>query len=266
MKLSKSEDHLNAQKTEEWKACRTLSKAWPECPDGVLCQRERPDWLFETSEGRIGIEVTELRYTPDGRGLFLQAEEGARRKVCRLVQRLLRQKGCPAVRLSLSFRHYYGLARGSPEDALSKQNALSVAEQIADIALQHLPPQGKITQIPLHGTALAKHVNHVRIFRRYDYHALQCAAMDSGIVAALTPEIIQRALEKKDGKRKNGYEETFDNYWLLLHTGYAPFSRYFDFRYTDTKETLQQTFVTGFDRVFVVDTDHEAAYPLTLRK
>jgi hypothetical protein len=243
-----------------------LAEAWEACPDGKLIPHERPDWLFETSEGRIGIEVTELRYKPDSRGLIRQEEEGARKKVCRLLRGLLKKQNYPTVRVSISFRQYYGLARGSPEDALSKQNARDLADQIADIALQHLPPQGKITQIPLHGTSLAKHVRCVRIFRLYDYNAIECVAMDGGIVAALTPEIIQRALESKDRKRKNGYEETFDDYWLLLHTGYAPFSRYFDFRYTDTKETLQHTFETGFDRVFVVDTDDEAAYPLTLRK
>ena len=90
--------------------------------------------------------------------------------------------------------------------------------------------------------------------------------MDGGIVAALRPEIIQRALSSKDRKRDKGYLDSVDENWLLLHTGYGPFSRYFDFRYTDTKETLQQTFETGFDRVFVVDTDHEAVYPLTLRR
>jgi hypothetical protein len=266
MKLSKSEDHLNTQKTEEWKACRTLSKAWPECPDGVVRQSERPDWLFETSEGRIGIEVTELRYTPDGRGLFRQAEESARDKTCRLLRELLTQRDCPPLHVSITFQRYYGLSRGSREDALSKQNPKTIAEQIADVLLRHLPPDGISKRLELYGTEVFTHVQHLYIDRRFEEKEPICSVEEPAAIAALSPELIQRALADKDEKREKGYVDSADEYWLLLHTGYPPTSRYYDFRHAETVETLQQTFETGFDRVFVVDTDHEAAYPLTLRK
>ena len=188
MKLAAPEGLLEKQKQEELSACRVLAEAWRACPNGKLTPYERPDWFFETNDERIGIEVTELRYTPDGRGLFRQAEESARDKTCRLLTELLMQRDCPPLHVSITFRRYYGLARGSREDALSKQNAKTVAEQIADVLLRHLPPDGISKRLELYGTELFTHVRHLHIDRYFDYEAPICTATDGGVVAALRPE------------------------------------------------------------------------------
>ena len=182
MKLAAPEGLLEKQKREELSACSVLAEVWEACPDGKLIPSERPDWFFGTSEGRIGIEVTELRYKPDSRGLIRQEEEGARDKTCRLPTELLMQRDCPSLHVSITFQRYYGLARGSLEDALSKQNAKAVAGQIADVLLRHLPPDGISKRLELYGTELFTHVHHLHIDRYFDYDAPICTATNGGVV------------------------------------------------------------------------------------
>ena len=104
-------------------------------PEGTILPNEHPDFLVETSRGRVGIELTEyhVRESSEGRGSPTRAREGTEDKVLRTASEQYQSKGLPPVAVHVLWH---------PHQALRSRRIPELAADLANLVLEHLPEPG----------------------------------------------------------------------------------------------------------------------------
>ncbi len=201
---------------------------------------DRPDFILNFGERRVGVEITELVDRPH------REQESLRSRVLGLASRLWRERGFPPLRASVLF---------NPQHRLTRDDVQCVAEQLVTVAEANLPAQGESRRIrPRHERrSLLRHVDSIGLSRLAAQRRALWVPSDGGCVPTVTPERIQAVIDGKEEKIR-GYSQGLDQCWLLLCIDGFCISSMFDL----DPACLDHKFRSSFDRVGCFDRGSKA--------
>ena len=213
-------------------------------PEGTILPNEHPDFLVETSWGRVGIELTEyhVRESGMGRGSQMRAQEATEDEVLRRAAEQYRSKGLPLVAVQVTWH---------PHEAFGRRKAAELAADLADLVREYLPEPNQSVTIRRRrhpaGRSLPEEVASLYILRWQSISKSSWTPMRAAFVPTIVPPDLQEILRKKEVKMSS-YRRHCREVWLLVVArGLEPST------FGDVKPEVEgHQIESGFDRVFLL--------------
>ncbi len=232
------------QKLEERRYAERFLAAFPEVTGAELRDWERPDFLVELPDGRVGIEVRRLFWPHDGVGSPPQAQDVRRaqliHRTCELYDR---NGGAPA-------RVWVHLSDGL---LLRRDDIDALAWVLSDLVGERRVTEGEHVvweweQLP---PSLRDRVDVVSAWGGHRKSSLW-TANGAFMVPYLAPDEVQGELAAKEDKVAE-YRSSCDRVWLLLVADTMEQASTLYLR----DESRTHEYRSGFDRAFVLYTLEE---------
>jgi hypothetical protein len=213
-------------------------------PEGEILPNEHPDFLVETSWGRVGVELTEYHVQESGksRGSQMRAQEATEDKVLRRADEQYRTKGLPLVAVQVTWH---------PHEAFGRRRTAELAADLADLVREHLPePNHSVTIRRLRhpaGWSLPEEVASLYILRWQSISKSSWTPMRAAFVPTIVPPDLQEILRKKEAKVPS-YRRHCREVWLLVVARGLEPSTFGGVG----QEVEGHQFESGFDRIFLL--------------
>jgi hypothetical protein len=217
-------------------------------PAGAILPCEHPDFLVQTSQGYIGIELTEY-YRDSGNkyGSPLRAKETHEEMVLKRASSGYKQRGLPPVHVGIHW---------SPSNHLIASKIDQLAATLIDLVECHLPEQDSTEIIgylhPGH-ELLPDEVLSLHILRTRNLTQTTWVPFGAIFPPELTGPNLQDLVDKKEDKVST-YRQTCSQVWLLIVSNHLelPMIRWSKICEL-APETKDHRLETTFDRVFFLD-------------
>lgn len=171
-------------------------------PKGNILRHERPDFLINTTDGILGIEVTHVyRQMPDGQ-IPLQQRERVRRKIIEEAQYIYDQSGSGPLVVNVHFDFNFCCKMFDVRATAEKLAALVV------LLKNQSRTEARRDEIPIPGIALLRIIRPVKSASRW-------SSPFGSFVPPLTPTQIQCVLDRKNLLYAE-YRKTCDRVWLVV--------------------------------------------------
>ncbi|MCB2017290.1 MAG: hypothetical protein KDF54_07230 [Hydrogenophaga sp.] len=210
-------------------------------PQGAIDEREQPDFLVNTADRVIGIEITELHRAHDNQPVPMQGREAVRNQIVQRAKALYECEGAPAIDCCVQLK----------DQSYRRTDIEPLAEKIASLAKRNIPPEGTITKCEQYDWVnreyFPEEVDYIRV-AHFDglTESFFCAA-GSTWVESLTPETVRAAIETKDGNIDE-YLRQCAEVWLVIVTDSPTMSTWVNCA-DQVKKTV---FKTRFARVILL--------------
>lgn len=204
-----------------------------------------PDILGEFTGRRVGVEIT--RFLRDSE----KREESAQDRCLRTAHEEYLTSGSPDVSVRVSWVFFKPILRPALTD---------VSKMLCEFVASNLPPVGGYWQRePVWPSPLAEYVNFVSM-ERFKYEGKRhWTCMRPGWFPALGSDELRAIIATKE-PNVPAYRAFCDDLWLLIASEGEPSS------FAEVSEsTLLEQYVTGFDRVFFLNSVPRKAFELTVR-
>lgn len=221
-------------------------EGFSEFPEGTVVPQERPDFLVETPQGRIGIEHTEyVRASDDRNGPPPRAREHVENKILWLASREHESRGLPPVTVYVYW---------NPHFAPNWLDSRGLVASLSNLVRDHLPASnGNVTIKYPHPAwrSLPQEVTSLCIYRCENIGENLWNSPRGSSVPILSAAELQEIVSSKEAK-VSSYREMCSEVWLLVvaeglqpstHCRLAP-------------EAGEYPFETSFDRAFFLHYSH----------
>ncbi len=212
-----------------------LRRAVPEIPSLEPTEPEPPDFLFATTQGRLGIEFTTFHLPPTPGARPHQERQALKERIVESAERLHHAAGGPALYVGVYFNDHV---------ALDKKDTTRLAREIADSVLRAPTPASIREPGHLPWGKRPKETWGIRIHPSIDGEDKLWSADAGGWVATITTDHVSGVLEAK-GRTASLARSRCDTLWLVIVND--AFSRAAPAE--ASPETLSQTYAAPFDRV-----------------
>jgi hypothetical protein len=206
--LSELEDK-NKKKRETYHLLLFLEN-FASFPAGTILPDDPPDFLVQTCEGRIGIELTEYFHESNNEhGSPVRAKETAEDRVLRRASSDYERRGLPSVDV---FVHWSSSRHPTPS------NINNLAANLVDLVECYLPEQGDtaiITDSCTKRDSLPEEVILLHIWRIGNTTKARWVPFGGIFPPLLTGPDLQDLLQKKEGKVPS-YRQKCSQIWLLI--------------------------------------------------
>ena len=215
---------------------------YPEFPTGELSDFEGPDFLVRSHSPILGVEVTRLFRDPVAGSPPRQLLESRSRKFVAEAERAYRGLDARPLTVSVHLNHHWhprkverrAAAQFLAELVHSLDLSIGGAARIAFPDERFRPHRGAFHAILVHWFAVSTDGFW--------------AAPDADFIGAVTPEMLQRVLDKKN-KRVADYRVHAPLLWLLIVVDGAVLSSAMEVGL----EVADHRYNVGFDRAFLFD-------------
>ncbi len=196
-----------ADKTLERAYFRRFQAAVPRVAGLVPSEPEPPDFLVETPEGRVGIELTAF-YVPPAPGQRPSQEMDALRdRVVQRAERLHAAAGGPALYVSV----FFGRDR-----ALRKSDVVPMASALAESLLRRkMPASIHEPGVELGFGDLPEGIAHVHVSGSVNGIDKLWQASGGGWVVQISPDMVQAEIGRKSRSLELGRRQS-DELWLVI--------------------------------------------------
>jgi len=224
-----------------------FKEALADFPEGSIVATECPDFVVETEQANVGIEVTNLYRNGGGsRGSQLRALESLQDYTLRQASQLYEAKeALPFVEVSVSWSFH---------TPVTKVRVQHIAGTLARLVAAHLPDPGEqafLGYLDSTWKLLPQEVDHIFVSRPASLPENAWGSSRGAAVPKLDPQDIHNAISAKE-KKLSSYRQQCSQAWLLIVAdGLAP-SNHFEW----TQEVGDTCFETAFDRVFFLHYSH----------
>lgn len=229
-------------KDDERKIVELLLRSLPDAPEGVLKDNKWPDFLLQSSEAIVGIEVTELfEERPAEGGQTAAREFGQVQVVLKKAQDESQARSLPPVQVIVEF------AGGSIPDKRSG----ALAMQLVDLVSVALPPSdGSATLEQSYGPhpTLPPEVERIDIYRPRSLSRHCWSPIDAGFARNNLVEHLQARIDAKRAKYHR-YVNYCDTCWLVIYSSGLPGVSLF----SPTEPLAAGEFSSPFARIFYLD-------------
>jgi hypothetical protein len=245
---------LSEQEQRELAHLRAFRASVSDFPAGNIPaegEESQPDFRVFSAQRVVGIEHTEIYHKGGGRGIPLQARETYMEQITRRAQKIYESRENPPVSVWPSF---------STNARLGSSNVDSLAEQLADIVEDNLPPKGESADLKQSWSAadrLPRQFYAVRILRYGGPDAQFWFPPMSGFEPELPVSLVKERIEAKNAKRSD-YRSRCDAVWLLIVVDGSRPSTFFDV----SGQALRETYDSSFDRTYLFDFQKREAHQL----
>jgi hypothetical protein len=229
--------------------------SYPDCPEGIACEDERPDFLLRVSTGLLGIEVTQLFQQPPITGLPRQAVERLQRQV--MDQARARYDAAGAGRPSLDVAVMF-----QPGTPTSPNRVSELAAHLADQALLQPIAEGETRRYEPtidNYSQFPAELSYARFSHFSQMTRPQWSVVDGGYMMPCTPDLLTCRISEKE-RRIAAYRVKCDQAWLLLVLDGFAISSMLEV----PEETIAHRYVSSFDRILLFDNFRRVTWRLSL--
>ena len=246
-----------AKKARERAHLNRFKEKFAGFPEGPILASERPDFLMETGQDYLGIELTEYHISEpsEGRGSPTRAREATEDEVLRRAAEQYRSIGLPPVVVNVLWH---------PHQALDRRRIPELAADLADLVQEHLPePNQSVTVRDRRnraGRALPQEIASLTIIRRESIAKGSWTSVRAAFVPTIAPPDLQEILRNKEAK-VSSYRRHCRKVWLLIVARGLEPSTFGDLG----SDIGGHQFESGFDRVFLLHHADEYVTELHVR-
>ena len=211
-----------------------------EFPKGVISKSESPDFLIQSDDHTIGIELTRL-FRKSARGHALPREqESLRERIATEAKARYDAMTRPPIHVSIHFNYH---------PALRKADVSGLATRLIDLAVRLTPDVGGKSEEEytwLNRAYFPEQIAVVSVHRPQVLTSSVWSTPSADYIRMLSGADIQKEIDKKDARVKS-YRLQCERVWLVLCSRGERLSSYLEF----TNEALARSYKTAFDRVFL---------------
>jgi hypothetical protein len=229
------------QKRKELHQLNDFRALLPDFPEGKLEISERPDFVIQSANGSVGVEVTSIFHEASDPRRSIQAQESECRQMLDEACRMYDQMKLPPLNVSVLFK---------APTALNRRNRSHFARTLADLVAKNVPSSKGFYSLEIDSDSTDRFpLNILSIHMvRFDFPKSSFISMpiDLTIKEEFSAEL-QKVISGKD-ELLSKYQKC-DVYWLLVVAEWAAPSSFFD----PSKTTLSTLYHSSFDRVFFLN-------------
>ncbi len=211
----------------------------PAPPIGVPRKCENPDFLVETAEGTLGIELTRI-FMPGLLGWStLQEQEALRRRVADEAKRIYDATSLPPLHVSLFFNEQF---------LITKRDVGELAKMLAEVAIRNLPEPDSRKEEEynwINRSCFPEQLVAVTCHRYASMDASTWSTPAAAFLAKLSPAELQAELDRKADKG-GLYRKKCTKVWLALCTYGEGLSSMVEL----TEDAIPHAYESPFDRAF----------------
>jgi hypothetical protein len=210
-------------------------------PQGAIDEREQPDFLVNTADRVIGIEITELHRANDSQPVPMQGREAVRDQIAQRAKALYDGKGAPPIDCCVHLKDL----------SYRRTDIESLAAKIAALATRNIPPEGTLARREQYDWVNREHfpeeVDYIRVARFEGLTESFFGTAGSTWAEPLTPDTVRAVIDTKDGNIDE-YMRQCDEAWLVIVTDSRTMSTWFN----SAEQVKVAAFTTRFARVFIL--------------
>ncbi len=269
----------NAQKKDrrEWTIMNLFMQSYQNFPTrGEVSKSERPDFLVDTPNKRIGIEVTELKYDRDDSAFNLRAHEDFLNQVMIFAESAYIKSEADSslplvvdVRFSDRISPLVAPCDNKESEKKAELMRLGLAQEVATIVADNLPvATGKQYIVDrtskygdMHLPLLVEKIIITNVSGLLKEH-LWYASISTRVKPLSIQSIAQRIKDKD--KKLEGYDTGCDEQWLLIVQNSFLMSAQYD--PIAVNKALKHKYPTKFDRVLIFERSQAKVTELKILK
>lgn len=210
-------------------------------PQGAIYEREQPDFVINTADQVIGIEVTELHRANDSQPVPMQGREAIREQIVQRAKALYDCAGAPPIDCSVYLRDL----------SYRRTDIEPLAAKIAAMAVRNIPPEGSLARREQYDWFNREYfpevVDYIRVARFDGLTESFFGTAGSTWAEPLTPDTVRAVIDTKDGNIDE-YMLQCAEVWLVIVTDSRTMSTWF----SSADRVKQAAFTTRFARVFIL--------------
>ena len=224
-------------------------------PKGQIVPGKNPDFMVSTKRKSKGIEFAALFQAGKNDSTSRKAQATRRQDIIDQANRLYHKSSLPPVRVDVTFNERYVIQR-------SKVPALS--KRIAGYVRQHLPEAKQSFQDAYpweKGQSFPMEVWQVMLHRTPNMVESYFTCSNGDYLPRLSNQLIQSYIDKK-GMRYKSLSRKCNEVWLVMVVNYGMQNA----KLEDIEQQGKASFVTPFDRAFLLSIEPEVLLELNLEK
>lgn len=210
-------------------------------PLGAIHEREKPDFLVNTADCVIGIEITELHRAYDSQPVPMQGREAIRDQIVQRAKALYDGEGVPLIDCCVHLKDL----------SYRRTDIEPLAAKIAALAKRNIPPEGtpaKREQYDwVNRVYFPEEVDYIRVARFDGLTESSFGTAGSTWAEPLTPDTVRAVIDTKDGNIDE-YLRQCAEAWLVIVTDSRTMSTWFN----SADQVKAAAFTTRFARVIIL--------------
>lgn len=210
-------------------------------PQGAIDEREQPDFLVNTADRVIGIEVTELHRANDSQPVPMQGREAVRGQIVQRAKVLYDGGGVPPIDCCVHLKDL----------PYRRTDIEPLAAKIAALATRNIPPEGTLSRREQYDWVnreyFPEEVDYIRVARFEGLTESFFGTAGSTWAEPLTPGAVHAVIDTKHGNIDE-YLRQCNEVWLVIVTDSRTMSTWFN----SAEQVKTETFRTSFSRVFIL--------------
>jgi hypothetical protein len=228
----------------------TLKRNLSDFPSGKIVDCESPDFLLQTSDRVIGVEVTRLYGMDNESSVAPQLVENEHENVVMTAQSIAESNGLPPLMVDVYFDH---------KELITKSDRKLISEQLLAIVSHNIPELNKRTSIENNGQPFPAQVKAISIRRPRPLKSHLWQTAGGGIVNENFADQLQREIDKKNLKISE-YRKRCDDCWLLVVADWTGPSAFFGI----SDEMRNIKYKALFNRVYFLEGGSEQITQLNI--
>lgn len=194
-------------KSLEMKYLKEVEKIYPDFPEGKLLCSERPDFLLESKDEIIGIEITRLIRQQNNSEIEDRGIEAKQRKVVNIAKKKFEAKYLIPLSVSVNWRYHNNLS-GKLIDLLADELVKIVENYIPEDIFEQLV----IKNNDFYSSDLINYCYYISIER---WQNSSCWVSENPASPPLSPSEIEERILKKNQKLER-YNKSCEEMWLII--------------------------------------------------
>lgn len=225
---------------ERWQL-EQFSSLFPGFPRGSISDSEEPDFIVDTGDRKIGIELTDLYWQPLPNQAPRQSQESLWYRIVKAAERIYSESALAPLQVSVHFNRQY---------SLRKSDVARLAKAIAAVVVRNAPPPGKNSSEDYDWENRDYFPEEVITINVWNIERVRESFFNSpsaAFIPTLRSDDILRAMSLKESK-VDRYRTRCDEVWLLVNCDGGQLSTLFE----HDEAVIQKTYSSRFDRVFLM--------------
>jgi len=231
---------------------KRFSQSIESFPKGNIIPSESPDFILDTGEYKIGIEITRIYKSANFRGTNPQVQENEQNLLRAECKKIYDEMGLPNVEVHILFNSF---------TSFNKKNRREYANKIVQLVSMNLPPSRGVHRIVndyKNVNTFPFEIDSITIYR-FGYNKSFWGESGVGFVQQHFINELQEVIDKKN-ILVSSYTNCCAYYWLLVVIEGLRDSSFFD----PSAETLNHSYKSNFNKVFLYNGFSEKGHELKI--
>lgn len=233
---------MDVKKKVECRYLDVVRRGIDDFPQGNITNTESPDFLIQSPERTVGVEITRIFNPGKPKSPSPQSQDAERDLIGERAQAIATDQSLAPVMVDIYF---------DSRQSVGKRNRDSIAQQLVDLVTANMPALGDDRSFEKRHPTKSEfppqiEAVHIWRFKRLTSHLWQTA--DAGVVNEDFASYLQQLIDDKNGKVST-YKQKCDDCWLVVIGDWRGPSAFFEI----SDKMSAHNYESAFDRVYFVE-------------